>query len=116
MHGFHLIQKQPCKDEFEYNACRLLYPTLKLGEEQGYREAIYNLYQKLKQEREGKEFTKTQLQATAKEVPNRLKAEGLFCGVGDFDIVHALNGIGREKYVLRISKKTPEDNMEVIQL
>jgi len=116
MHGFHLIQKQECKDTFEYNACRLLYPTLKHGEEKGYREAIYNLNQKLKQEREGKEFTKTQLQAMAKEVPNRLKADGLFCGHGEFDILHALNGIGRDRYVLRISKKTPEDNMEVINI
>lgn len=114
MHGYHLIMKQQCKDMFEYNACRLLYPTLKRGEEQGYREAIYNLNQKLKKEREGKEFTKYQLQAMAKEIPNRLKAEGLFCGVGEFDILHALNGIGREKYVLRISKKSIDDNMELI--
>lgn len=111
--GYHLIQKQACKD-FDYDACRLLNPTLKEGEEIKYREAIYNFNQKLKQERDGKEFTRTQLQNLTKEMPDRLKAEGLFSGVGAFDIVHALNGIGRCKYVLRISKKSPKDIMEVI--
>lgn len=111
--GYHLIQKQPCKD-FDYDACRLLNPTLKQGEEIKYREAIYNFNQKLKEERDGKEFTRTQLQNLTKEMPDRLKNEGLFSGVGLFDIVHALNGIGRCKYVLRISKKSPDDVMEAI--
>jgi hypothetical protein len=116
MHGYHLIQKQGCKDLFDYNACRLLYPTLKPQETEPYREKLYDFWQKLKNERGDKEFTKTQLQNMAKEVPNRLKADGLFCGCGNFDILHALNGIGREKYVLRISKKTPEDTMEEVTL
>jgi len=114
LHGYHLIHKQGCKDTFDYNACRVLYPILKPQETEAYREKIYKFWQKLKQEREGKEFTKTQLQNRSKEIPGKLKESGLFCGCGEFDIVHALNGIGREKYVLRISKKTPGDCMEVI--
>jgi len=63
-----------------------------------------------------KTYTKTQLHEMALQFPGRFKAIGLFSGIGNFDILHQVNALVRGKYVLRISKKSPNDKIEEITI
>lgn len=116
--GYHIIQKQKYdnREEWLYNACRLLFPDMPKEWQGSYLKKVNNLFDKLKKEREGKDFTKIELQALAKEFPKRFKEAGLYkvpAGI-EFDVLHAVNALIREKYVLRISLKNKNDKIEVI--
>lgn len=111
--GYHLIAKSDSED-WDYDVCQILKPILHREQIPGYINAIKEFFEVLKKEREGKEYTKTQLHELALQFPERFKKTGLFSGIGDFDILHQVNALVRRKYVLRISKKNPEDNIELV--
>lgn len=112
-HGYHLIAKEKSKDILT-DMCMVLCPMVTNALK--YKSAVEDFRQMLKQEREGKTFTRTQLHEMAMQFPERFKATGLFSGYGNFDILHAVNGLMRGKYVLRISKKNKEDMIEEVNI
>ena len=111
--GYHLIAKEKSKD-IQKDMCMVLCPGV--TNTQNYVQAVNNFFRVLKEEREGKVYTRTQLHEMALQFPERFKATGLFSGCGEFDILHAVNGLMRRKYVLRISKKNKEDKIEEVKL
>jgi len=116
MHGYHLVQKhQVSKELLQYSRCLVLCPFLSINQLPEYESMIEQFFNTLKEERENKEFTQKELQERSKEIPKRLKDANLDYSKGTIDVLHALIGIQKKKYVLRISKKTKDDKMELIQ-
>lgn len=111
--GYHLIAKEKSKD-IKTDMCLVLCPGVCVVK--NYIKAVDNFLQVLKEEREGKNFTRTQLHEMALQFPIRFKQTGLFSGYGEFDILHAVNGLMRGKYVLRISKKSKDDTIKEVKL
>jgi len=111
--GFHLIAKSD-SENWQYDVCQILKPQIRRDKVEGYINAIKDFFEILRLEREGKEYTKTQLHELALQFPGRFKATGLFSGIGEFDILHQVNALVRGKYVLRISKKNASDTIEQI--
>lgn len=106
--GYHLIAKSD-SENWKYDVCQILKPPIHREQVEGYIKAIKDFFEVLRLEREGKEYNKTQLHELAVQFPERFKSTGLYSGIGDFDILHQVNALVRGKYVLRISKKNPDD-------
>ena len=106
--GFHLIAKSD-SENWQYDVCQILKPQIHREQVERYINAIRDFFEVLRFERQGKEYTKTQLHELALQFPDRFKATRLYSGIGDFDILHQVNALVRGKYVLRISKKNPDD-------
>lgn len=113
--GYHLVAKQDSED-WNYDVCQILKPILHKDQVSGYINAVKGFFEVLKEEREGRTYTKTQLHELALQFPERFKKTGLYSGIGDFDILHQVNALVRGKYVLRISKKSPYDTIEQITI
>ncbi len=114
LHGYHLIQKEPFKthEEWVYGNCLLLNPNLK-------REYVICYVKKVMDFDDSKRIKDTEkgtqkLLGTKEDYIRDFKASGLWVGVGDFDILYNIRGIYFKKYTLRISKKKPNDKLEVI--
>lgn len=114
--GYHLIAKEKSKD-IQRDMVLILNPDgIYTNLPKPYIEMVNYFFQILKEEREGKVYTRTQLHEMALEFPKRFIAAGLFSGYGNFDILHAVNGLMRGKYVLRISKKNKNDKIEEVKI
>lgn len=111
--GYHLIAKEKSNDILT-DMCMVLCPGV--TSTKNYIEAVNTFFQVLKEEREGKIYTRIQLHEMALQFPIRFKATGLYSGYGEFDILHAVNGLLRKKYVLRISKKNKNDKIEAVKI
>lgn len=111
--GYHLIAKEKSQN-IKTDMCLVLCPGV--CSPTNYIKAVNNFLQVLKDERGGKNFTRTQLHELALQFPIKFKQTGLFSGYGDFDILHAVNGLIRGKYVLRISKKSKDDKIEEVKV
>lgn len=116
LHGFHLIsEKKYESNDWAYQLCRVLYPILKKEEYQKYRYELDRFYKNRKEERDKKELSRKELQDLTHDFEKKFRESGLFCGVGNFEILYAVNVIMRGFYSLRISKKNKNDMPELIQ-
>jgi len=111
LHGYHMVQEQISK-EIELDRIKVLIPDLKDSEKREYRKTLLDMLESLKNEKVSDEKIGTP------ERLDRLRKALIDWGLdkhhGDIDTLHAATGIMRGKYVLRISKKTENDKMEVI--
>lgn len=116
MHGYHLISKKVYNSDFDwkYNVCRVLYPLLKVGDYRKYKYELDKFYKLRKEERDRKQLSRKELQSLTNDFEKRFIESGLYCGVGDFEILYAVNVLQRGFYSLRISKKNKSDYEEVI--
>lgn len=116
LHGYHLIQKEPYKTEQEwlYGNCLLLNPFLKIEDLTYYVKQImaFDDSKRIKDTEKGTQ----KLLGTKEDFIIDFKKSGLFHGTGDFDILYTIRGIYFKKYTLRISKKTPDDKYELIDM
>jgi hypothetical protein len=111
-HGYHLVTKERyTKDESQFLRCKLLIPGLPEHRLYEYLNACDTFFQQQKEERRGKEYTLTELQTHAKDMRQIITEAGLNHSVGNIDVLHALIGIQRGYYVIRVSKKS---NMEKV--
>jgi hypothetical protein len=116
LHGYHLIQKVPYKthEEWLYGNCLLLNPSLKLEELPEYVKKImaFDDSKRIKDTVKGTQ----KLLGTKENFIEDFKNSGLFSGNGDFDILYTIRGVYFKKYTLRISKKTPDDKYEPVDM
>ncbi len=106
-HGYHLISEKRYTDglEWQYDICKVLYPLLEKPNLQTYIEAIEKYYKEYKDVPDFLDI-----------FPEKFKESGLFCGIGNFDILFAINVILKGYYCLRISKKSRDDNPKEITI
>lgn len=113
--GYHLISKVKYTDnlEWQYDICRVLYPLLERKDLQSYIEKVQRFYrnERKKQQVEGKNRTEF-----IDYLPQKFIECGLFCGIGNFDMLFAINVVMKGYYCLRISKKSINDKPEEIQI
>ncbi len=105
--GYHLISKFPYLEsiDLQYDLCRVLNPLLEKSNIQKYIEAIEKYYKEYKD-----------VPDFLDNFPKKFKESGLFCGIGSFDILFAINVILKGYYCLRISKKSKDDNPKEITI
>lgn len=115
LHGYHLLQKKPQKD-IELARAKVLCPGLTVEGLFAYRSTVADFFDELKENRKQKEYTLSELSEQSKKIPQLAVEYGIAYPIGEIDILHALVGVFRERYVLRISKKTPGDKMEVVKI
>jgi len=106
-----MVQEELSKD-IELDRIKVLCPDIKESEKREYRKVLLDMLESLKNENVSDEKIGTP------ERLDRLRKALIDWGLdkhhGDIDTLHAATGIMRGKYVLRISKKTEDDTMEVI--
>lgn len=107
--GYHLISEKKYDNdlEWQYDTCRVLYPSLEKKDLQRFRDKIGVF---VKEENEKQIVFGLNRQEFLDSISKQLKCSGLFCGTGDFDIYFCLSVIQRGKYSLRISKKHINDH------
>lgn len=117
-HGYHLIGKEKYNshDEWRYNACRVLCPDLEKVHFQKYIYDIDAFYDSRKKERDQKELTRKELQELTKDFEHKFRISSLYSGVGEFEVLFAINAIKRGFYSLRISKKDKKDNPIMLKI
>jgi hypothetical protein len=101
--GYWLIsdKKYDNKDQFVFDHCRVLQPSLKKHEQYDFTQKLYNI----DHDSNGR-FKKASMEDIKK-----------VCNVrGNFDIMFTLLSIKRERSTIRISQKKPHDKIEVIKL
>ncbi len=106
--GYHLISKfayKPESVELQYDLCRVLNPLLEPKDLQKYIEAVQKYYLEYKD-----------VPDFLDGFPEKFRASGLFCGIGNFDLLFAINVILKGYYCLRISKKSKDDNPKAITI
>ncbi|MFZ3059443.1 MAG: hypothetical protein WA102_06840 [Candidatus Methanoperedens sp.] len=116
LHGFHVIQKVAYKtnDEWLYANSLLLNPSLKLEDLADYVEKIKAFDNSKRNDDTVKDTHK--LLGTKEDYIRDFKKSGLFQGTGEFDLLYTIRGICFNKYTLRISKKTPTDKYERVDM
>jgi hypothetical protein len=115
--GFHLIQKhKEDKTLLQFSRCRILFPFMSFHLTDEITQEVNKFFEILKTDREIKQYTLKELQGRAKEIPIRAKQRGLDFSIGNIDVLHALLGIQKKYYVIRIMKKTKDEKMELITI
>jgi hypothetical protein len=116
MHGYHLLQKHVIhKDSLDLLRAKVLVPGLTSARLLEYQNAVKMYFDIEKEVTQGKDYSLQELQQRAKEKPARITEAGLNHSVGNIDVLHALLGIQRGYYVIRISKKTKDEKMELME-
>ncbi len=113
--GYHLISKKKYDDilQWQYDTCRVLYPFLQKEHLQRYIEMVQKFY---KDERKKQQIDGLNRTEFIDYLPQKFMDSGLFCGIGNFDMLFAINVIMKGYYCLRISKKDIDDNPIEINL
>jgi hypothetical protein len=112
MHGYHLIQKGITpKTEIDLFRCNLLMPGLPKDRLQEYLKAVNSFFQQQKEEHQNEDRTINDLQAHARDMTRLITEAGLNHAVGIIDVLHALIGVQRGYYVLRVSKKSNDEKV-----
>jgi hypothetical protein len=81
-------------------------PGLPKDRLQEYLKAVNSFFQQQKEEHQNEDRTINDLQAHARDMTRLITEAGLNHAVGIIDVLHALIGIQRGYYVLRVSKKS----------
>jgi glutaminase len=89
-------------NEWKYDHCKVLNPSLDRLEMDNYIKALLSL---------DNDKTGNFLKSSTEKI----KESGLYYGQGDFDIMFTFLSIKRELSTLRIAKKRKTDNIEVIK-
>lgn len=113
--GYHLISKVKYTDnlEWQYDVCRVLYPLLERKDIQNYIEKVQKFY---KDERKKQQIDGLDRKEFIEYLPQKFIESGLFCGIGNFDMLFAINVIMKDYYCLRISKKAKGDKPVEVEL
>lgn len=114
LHGFHLVQRGEIDDaeKLQLYRIKVLYPGCTKKQMLKYIDDLKSMMSDIKSKEDNFEMgTEERLYI----LRNSLKLYNLDAHYGDIDTLHAMVGILRGKYVLRISKKTNNDKMVVIQ-
>lgn len=113
LHGFHLIQRGEIEDKerLQLSRIKVLYPGCTSNQMVRYIDDLKTMMHDLKSREGHYEFgTDERLYILRKSLVDY----DLDTHYGTIDTLHAMVGILRQKYVLRISKKTDDDKMQVI--
>ena len=113
--GYHLISKVTYTDslEWQYDICRVLYPLLERKDLQNYIEKVQKFY---KNERKKQQINGLDRTEFIEYLPQKFIESGLFCGIGTFDVLFAINVVMKGYYCLRISKKGIDDKPVEVQI
>lgn len=114
-HGFHFFTENIYTDslKWQYDTCRVLYPLLDTKDLQFYIEEINKWYvEQLQKEKVLGQNREEFIEGIKSAFPQ----SPLYCGIGDFDILFAINVILKGYYCVRISKKAENDKPVMIQL
>jgi hypothetical protein len=116
-HGYHLVSRKydysvlGANIQWQYDTCRVLNPLLDTRDLQKYIEAVQRFY---KAERDKQHINGLDKIEFTEYLPKMLKESGLYFGVGEFDILFALNVIMKGYYCIRISKKAIDDKPYIV--
>lgn len=106
-HGYHIITQTYTDNlQWQYDICRVLNPLLEFNNIVPYITAVQKFYNV---EREKQRINGLDKIEFTEYLPKKLKESGLYFGVGDFDLLFALNVIMKGYYCIRISKKAKDD-------
>lgn len=111
--GYHIygVKKYTVEYTWHYDCCRVLYPLLETKDLITYLGKVNKWYSdKLKEEFELQWDKTTYIENIKKTFPE----SGLYCGIGDFDIIFALMVIFKGYYCIRISKKGKDDETKEV--
>lgn len=115
-HGFHLVAKKKSDLKIlQWNRCRILCPFLSFDNQVLYERMVIAFFDVQKEQRTCRDYTKEELQKNAQTVPMIARDIGIAYPLGNIDILHALLGIRKRYYVLRISKKSKDEKMEILK-
>jgi len=105
--GYHIHTKKYSDDlDFSYMTMKVLNPLLDTSQMLKYAGYVQKWYQKKLQE----EFElKLDKNAFLESIQRDFTMSGLYCGIGEFDILFALNVVLKGYYCIRISKKSEKD-------
>lgn len=108
-HGYHLksFEKYQDKLQWQYDTCRVCNPLLEKENLQKYIVEVHKFYKAQLKEQKVNGYTHDEF---IEVVSKRFVESGLYCGVGEFDILFAINVILKGYYCIRISKKAKDDN------
>jgi len=98
--GYWLISETTYADKnrWLYDNCRILKPDLLFSEYSQYKEKLLSLDNK-----------------DHKTNSENIKQSGLYSGVGNFDIIFVFINLKRQICTLRVSKKRPDEVMELVK-
>jgi hypothetical protein len=116
LHGYHLIGSNKYEPAtWEWKVAQTLIPNIPKDKVQGYLAALQRFYD------EKRDTTildagiaRKRLMEGKERFVSDLKKAGLCYPVGNFDVLHTIVALRRHRYILRISKKTADDKIEVI--
>lgn len=110
--GYHLVSRLYKNNlDWQYDICRVLNPLLETNNLQIYIEEIQRFYNT---ERKKQKIYGLDRVEFTEYLPEQLKKSGLYFGVGEFDILFALNVIMKGYYCIRISKKAIDDKPYIV--
>jgi hypothetical protein len=116
LHGYHIIGSNIYgADTWEWKVSQTMLPGLSRDKVKNYLDSIQKFYDDRKDETIiDAGIARKRLMEGKEKFVSDFKESGLCYPVGNFDVLHTIVALRRHRYILRISKKTIDDKIEVL--
>ena len=111
LHGYHLISEKVfgCHEHWKYHVCLSLYKNLKKDDVIQYVTSVKTLYDSNREEKMINGHIVRRLKIGRDEFCEYFRKSNLYDSQGDFDVMHTINAMLYDRYVIRVSKKDEKE-------